>query len=124
MTDPQVALAPKTQQVMHKSEPAVPPADQVKQVPEAVTPPKVDFATDLFNMLSMDDHAESGSEAHSTDDNGWAGFQCMSKSFHVLMFVLAISFRLPGILFYYIYKYVLMHLEFDLCVCAGIEMVV
>lgn len=73
----QAASLPKPQQVMHKSEPPLPPADQVKQVPEAVSPPKVDFATDLFNMLSMDNPAESGSEAHSTDDNGWAGFQCM-----------------------------------------------
>lgn len=72
------ASVPKPEQVMHNSEPEVPPADQVKQVPEAVSPPKVDFATDLFNMLSMDNPA-SGSEAHSTDDNGWASFQSAAE---------------------------------------------
>ena len=77
MTELQVASAPKPQTVMHTTEPAVPSADQVKQVPEAVSPPKVDFATDLFNMLSMDGPAESGAETLSADDNGWAGFQCM-----------------------------------------------
>ena len=41
------------------------------------TPPKVDYATDLFNMLSMDGPSENGSEAVSADDNSWAGFQCM-----------------------------------------------
>lgn len=77
MIDLQAASVSKPQQVMHKSEPPVPPTDQVKQVAEVVSPPKVDFATDLFNMLSMDNPAESGSEAHSTDDNGWDAFQCM-----------------------------------------------
>lgn len=43
------------------------------------SPPKVDFATDLFDMLSMDDPSEKGSEAAgaTSDDNNWAGFQCM-----------------------------------------------
>ena len=40
------------------------------------TPPKVDYATDLFNMLSLDGPNENGSEAASADDNAWAGFQC------------------------------------------------
>lgn len=46
------------------------------------TPPKVDYATDLFNMLSMDVPKENGSESASTttDDNLWAGFQCMFVS--------------------------------------------
>jgi len=41
---------------------------------------KVDFSTDLFDMLSMDDPNEKGSGAAETvaDDNNWAGFQCMS----------------------------------------------
>ncbi|MCL7041806.1 hypothetical protein MKW94_028265 [Papaver nudicaule] len=39
------------------------------------SPPKVDFATDLFNMLSMDGPSENGSDTSPHDDNGWAGFQ-------------------------------------------------
>lgn len=47
------------------------------------TPPKVDYATDLFNMLSMDDANANGSKAAgaTADDNNWAGFQCMFVSF-------------------------------------------
>ncbi|XP_028127542.1 ADP-ribosylation factor GTPase-activating protein AGD5-like isoform X2 [Camellia sinensis] len=45
----------------------------------AVSPPKVDFATDLFDMLSMDGPSENGSEAASADDNAWAGFQSAAK---------------------------------------------
>lgn len=50
--------------------PATPP-------PAAPAPAKVDYATDLFNMLSMDGPSENGSvaEISSPDDNGWAGFQ-------------------------------------------------
>ncbi|KAJ9562779.1 hypothetical protein OSB04_007939 [Centaurea solstitialis] len=60
--------------VILKAEPAVPSAELAKEVAE--TPPKVDFATDLFDMLSMDDGpTEKAPEAASTDDNLWAGFQ-------------------------------------------------
>jgi hypothetical protein len=47
------------------------------------TPPEVDYATDLFNMLSMDEPNENGSKASgatAADDFNWAGFQCMSVS--------------------------------------------
>ncbi|XP_021758733.1 probable ADP-ribosylation factor GTPase-activating protein AGD5 [Chenopodium quinoa] len=43
-------------------------------------PPKVDFATDLFNMLSMDDPSESPPESANNDDNGWAGFQSAGQT--------------------------------------------
>ena len=47
-------------------------------VAPASDPPKVDFATDLFNMLSVDEPAANTSEtAAPADDNLWAGFQCM-----------------------------------------------
>ncbi|KAK2984713.1 hypothetical protein RJ640_004538 [Escallonia rubra] len=71
-----VIPAQKTQQ---KSEPAMPPAEPVKQVAEVVSPPKVDFATDLFNMLSMDGPTENGSGETSADDIAWAGFQSAEK---------------------------------------------
>ncbi|CAF2121695.1 unnamed protein product [Brassica rapa] len=45
-------------------------------VAPASDPPKVDFATDLFNMLSVDEPAANTSEtAAPADDNLWAGFQ-------------------------------------------------
>lgn len=50
---------------------------QVANPSSAASPPKVDFATDLFNMLSMDDSSEIPSESANNDDNAWAGFQCM-----------------------------------------------
>ena len=73
----QVAPVPRTQDV----EPVVPEAEVTKQAADtapAAIPPKVDFATDLFNMLSMDGPSENGLEAAPADDNSWAGFQCMS----------------------------------------------
>lgn len=59
----------------------MPQAKSAKQAADStpVVPlPKVDYATDLFNMLSLEDPTENGSEAASPDDNSWAGFQCMS----------------------------------------------
>jgi stromal membrane-associated protein len=43
--------------------------------PSVAPPPKVDYATDLFNMLSMDGTTEKESESSSNDDNAWDGFQ-------------------------------------------------
>lgn len=64
--------------MIQKAEPAVPSAGSAKEVAETLSPPKVNFATDLFDMLSMDDApTEKVPEAASTDDL-WAGFQCMS----------------------------------------------
>lgn len=60
--------------VVPKAESAVSFAESVKEVPvavaETVSPPKHDFATDLFDMLSMDEKVPEP----STDDL-WAGFQ-------------------------------------------------
>ncbi|CAL0303801.1 unnamed protein product [Lupinus luteus] len=48
------------------------------------TPPRVDFATDLFDMLSVDGPSEKerGSEAAgiTDDDNSWAGFQSAAET--------------------------------------------
>ncbi|XP_052208159.1 ADP-ribosylation factor GTPase-activating protein AGD5 [Diospyros lotus] len=77
-----VASAPKTEQVIQNSEPAVQSVESTKQVADAspaVSPPKVDYATDLFNMLSIDGPSENGSEATSGDDNAWAGFQSAAE---------------------------------------------
>ncbi|KFK27048.1 hypothetical protein AALP_AA8G327600 [Arabis alpina] len=61
-----------------KTESAAPPVETTKQavnVAPASDPPKVDFATDLFDMLSMDESTANTSEAAPADDNSWAGFQ-------------------------------------------------
>lgn len=64
--------------MIQKTETA-PPAQPRKQVQEQVSPPKVDYATDLFNMLSMDGSGENATVA-SVDDNAWAGFQSADVS--------------------------------------------
>ncbi|SPT17345.1 unnamed protein product [Triticum aestivum] len=43
--------------------------------PSVAPPPKVDYAIDLFNMLSMDGTTEKESESSSNDDSAWDGFQ-------------------------------------------------
>ncbi|CAN1775368.1 ADP-ribosylation factor GTPase-activating protein AGD5 [Linum perenne] len=69
--------------VVMKAEPVVEPSEPTKKAVDAtpsVTQPKVDYATDLFNMLSLDGPAENGSEVASSDDNGWAGFQSVAAT--------------------------------------------
>ncbi|KAK9212371.1 hypothetical protein WN943_001753 [Citrus x changshan-huyou] len=76
----QVVAITKPQQ----TESTVAPAGATNQSSDAnlaVPPPKVDFASDLFNMLSGDSPNENSSEAASADDNLWAGFQCRSQNF-------------------------------------------
>ncbi|KAL2483614.1 putative ADP-ribosylation factor GTPase-activating protein AGD5 [Forsythia ovata] len=74
-----VAPAPVPQQVIQKTQPAL-SAVSSEKVAEAISPPKVDYATDLFNMLSMDGSSENASEADSADDRTWAGFQSAAAS--------------------------------------------
>jgi stromal membrane-associated protein len=77
-----VTPAPKSQQIIQKSEPIVTSTEPAKQAVESspdVSPPTVDFATDLFNMLSMDGPSENSSEAASAYDNAWAGFQSAAE---------------------------------------------
>ncbi|MED6219778.1 ADP-ribosylation factor GTPase-activating protein agd5 [Stylosanthes scabra] len=68
-------------QHVEKAEPAAPQpqVETSKQVTDTAQniPAKVDYATDLFNLLSMDGPSENGSEATgtTTEDNNWAGFQ-------------------------------------------------
>ncbi|CAL0310130.1 unnamed protein product [Lupinus luteus] len=81
----QVIPAIKPQHVQ-KVEPVVPqlPAETSNQATDTAqnTPPKVDYATDLFNLLSMDGPSENGSEAAAAtaDDNNWAGFQSSAEA--------------------------------------------
>ncbi|KAG5235561.1 ADP-ribosylation factor GTPase-activating protein [Salix suchowensis] len=72
----------RPQQVVEKAEPMVEVTESAKKVADAapaVSAPKVDFATDLFNLLSMDGPSENGSAAASNEDNGWAGVQFSEK---------------------------------------------
>ncbi|XP_071725877.1 ADP-ribosylation factor GTPase-activating protein AGD5-like isoform X3 [Rutidosis leptorrhynchoides] len=62
--------------VIQKAEPVAPAAELAKEATETVQPPKVDFATDLFDMLSMDDApTDKVPETASSTDDLWAGFQ-------------------------------------------------
>ncbi|CAI0376101.1 unnamed protein product [Linum tenue] len=74
-----IPVPPKgPEQAVQKVEPVAEPAEAVKKAVDptaTATQPKVDYATDLFNMLSLEGPNENGSEAASSDDNGWAGFQ-------------------------------------------------
>lgn len=65
----QVAPVPVTELAILRTEPS----------PETVTPPKVDYTTDLFNMLSMDGSSENAVGA-SGDDDAWAGFPSADES--------------------------------------------
>ncbi|XP_019108107.1 ADP-ribosylation factor GTPase-activating protein AGD5 isoform X2 [Beta vulgaris subsp. vulgaris] len=79
----QAAPAPLPQHEIQKPEAAVQESEMTKQVANpssAASPPKVDFATDLFNMLSMDDSSEIPSESANNDDNAWAGFQSAAQA--------------------------------------------
>lgn len=59
-------------------------SESAESIKDAVIPPptKVDFATNLFDMLSMDGPTENGSGSgvdsavDSAEDSAWAGFQC------------------------------------------------
>ncbi|KAK4398414.1 ADP-ribosylation factor GTPase-activating protein AGD5 [Sesamum angolense] len=73
----QAAPAPVTEDVTHKTEPGgltQPP----KLAAEGVSPQPVDYATDLFGMLSMDGSVENAAGV-SGDDDTWAGFQYLFK---------------------------------------------
>lgn len=64
--------------MIRKAESASSCGEVAKENAEVVSPPKVEVATDLFDMLSMHDcSGDNGSVATPTDDM-WAGFQCMS----------------------------------------------
>lgn len=59
----------------------VTPAQKTTSPLAPVAPPKVDYATDLFNMLSMKPTPEKAPEPSSTSSpsveaNSWAEFQC------------------------------------------------
>lgn len=74
---------PKKEAVLHKADPPQSPEKvpiKVDTSPAKVNappapPPKVDYATDLFNLLSMDTPSGNGSTSSSNDDSAWAGFQ-------------------------------------------------
>lgn len=64
--------------------------ESAKQVAEVANPPKVDIATDLFDMLSMDSPNDNGASSASVDDNSWTAFQCM-LSYSFVRTVLSLS---------------------------------
>ncbi|KAI3686262.1 hypothetical protein L1987_79936 [Smallanthus sonchifolius] len=79
-TKTSLPVPPKASEpVIRKAESAVPSADIVKEADEVVSP-KVEVATDLFDMLTMEDGpVKNGSKETSADDL-FAGFQCISSA--------------------------------------------
>ncbi|XP_040990092.1 ADP-ribosylation factor GTPase-activating protein AGD5-like isoform X2 [Juglans microcarpa x Juglans regia] len=78
-----IPVPPKGPEQKIEPAPAVPQAEATKQPlnsASAVSPPKVDYATDLFNMLTMDAPSENSSGEPSPDDNSWAGFQSAGET--------------------------------------------
>jgi stromal membrane-associated protein len=76
---------------LQKSEPVVTKAELAKQAAPAtpaVPPPKVDYATELFNLLSIKDSGQNGSETSAADDNAWANFQCMFLDIMLVIFAI------------------------------------
>ncbi|KAK9085132.1 hypothetical protein Sjap_025543 [Stephania japonica] len=65
---PTAALKPKSVAQQSQSTPAA----STKPAP---SPPKIDYATDLFNMLTVETPSANSSETSSSDDSAWAGFQ-------------------------------------------------
>ncbi|KAM7500836.1 hypothetical protein LguiA_025250 [Lonicera macranthoides] len=76
----QVSPDSKLKEVHQKSEPPASKPELERReannkIPVVTSTPKVDYATDLFNLLSMDDSRENGSTTLAANDNSWAGFQ-------------------------------------------------
>ncbi|KAJ8754606.1 hypothetical protein K2173_010697 [Erythroxylum novogranatense] len=68
-------------QLVQKAEQLLEPTETTERAADTgpvVTQPKVDFATDLFNMLSINEPNENESDPASSDDASWAGFQSAS----------------------------------------------
>ncbi|KAI5662703.1 hypothetical protein M9H77_22026 [Catharanthus roseus] len=74
-----VAPAPLPQSVIQKAEPSA-TIENAKQSVESSPISKVDYATDLFDMLSMHSPTENGSTEATADDNSWAGFQSAQET--------------------------------------------
>ncbi|TVU38406.1 hypothetical protein EJB05_11774 [Eragrostis curvula] len=68
---PKVVSPPQPEKSPAKTDAMAPKVEK----PSVAPPPKVDYATDLFNMLSMDETTEKESESSTNDDNAWDGFQ-------------------------------------------------
>ncbi|KAJ6767173.1 ADP-RIBOSYLATION FACTOR GTPASE-ACTIVATING PROTEIN AGD5-RELATED [Salix purpurea] len=76
----------KSQELVQKSEPAVPKAELSKKEESAtkkLTLPKVDYATELFNVLCMDDSRESDSTNPAHDKDGPVSKSSMVSPFSV-----------------------------------------
>ncbi|CAL9155941.1 unnamed protein product [Musa hybrid cultivar] len=75
----QVSSVTKGEAIMHKTDSSQSPAQSKADVPHKVDtpapPPKVDYVSDLFHMLTVETPSENSLESSSKDDNSWAGFQ-------------------------------------------------
>lgn len=77
-SEPSVSMAESPNEEVNPT-PSVSNAESIKQdvkTTSSAAPPKIDYATELFNLLSMGDSRENGSKT-SAHDNFWAGLSCM-----------------------------------------------
>ncbi|KAK6264794.1 Arf GTPase activating protein - like 6 [Theobroma cacao] len=73
-SEPSVSMAESPNEEVNPT-PSVSNAESIKQdvkTTSSAAPPKIDYATELFNLLSMGDSRENGSKT-SAHDNFWAG---------------------------------------------------
>ncbi|EPS68616.1 hypothetical protein M569_06153, partial [Genlisea aurea] len=66
--------APETKPAVEKTQTTAATAEPSKPSEGVVSPGKIDYATDLFRMLSTDGSVEDPAAAASGDDNSWTGF--------------------------------------------------
>ncbi|XP_055809277.1 ADP-ribosylation factor GTPase-activating protein AGD5-like isoform X2 [Solanum dulcamara] len=70
-----IPMPPRGPEQTSQTTQPIPVTESAKQVAEVANPPKVDIATDLLDMLSMDSPNDNGASAASVDDNSWTAFQ-------------------------------------------------
>ncbi|KAH0723753.1 hypothetical protein KY289_006797 [Solanum tuberosum] len=70
----QVSLGVLPHQTSQTTQP-IAVTESAKQVAEVADPPKVETATDLFDMLSMDSPSDNCASAAPVEDNTWTAFQ-------------------------------------------------
>ncbi|KAI4388156.1 hypothetical protein MLD38_000512 [Melastoma candidum] len=71
----QVSHVPRLQEVVKPETSAVPVEARKETTSPVVSPPKVDFATDLFDLLSVDSSDSSLPKGAAAPADDWAGFQ-------------------------------------------------
>ncbi|XP_021295130.1 probable ADP-ribosylation factor GTPase-activating protein AGD5 isoform X2 [Herrania umbratica] len=95
-SEPSVSIAESPNQEVNPT-PSVSNAESIKQdvkTTSSAAAPKTDYATELFNLLSMGDSRENGSKT-SAHHNFWAGLSCMFPAIIILSRQLLLLLLMP-----------------------------